>query len=324
MSEPLSSPEIEDVVSSIRRLVSPDRPKTRDLSHERLLLTPALRVVLDTGSAIPPPFAPPRAPAEPAAKVSVDSAPAPAAAPVVDEQSFAENWEATGGKPEMIEAEWGEKFWAEPGIPLAELAIEVEEAELIMAVPQSFVPAPSAKEVWPESIEEPAAWAQDWTEDVQPVKAPAKAAASVKAAVKAPAKKAPVKSGAAKAAPKAAEAKAPVARKTPVRRRTKPVVETEAPNPAPRKPVRSKTLAPRVKAPAKGVSAAVADLKKQSKAAQMPVEQGLRISEAQLQTMIRDLIRDELQGSLGEKITRNVRKLVRAEINRALAAREFD
>ena len=48
MSEPLSTEDIEDVVSSVRRLVSPDaRPRTvsRDLGMERLLLTPALRVV---------------------------------------------------------------------------------------------------------------------------------------------------------------------------------------------------------------------------------------------------------------------------------------
>ena len=36
------------------------------------------------------------------------------------------------------------------------------------------------------------------------------------------------------------------------------------------------------------------------------------------------LIREELSGTLGERITRNVRKLVRAEINRALTARDFD
>ena len=38
---------------------------------------------------------------------------------------------------------------------------------------------------------------------------------------------------------------------------------------------------------------------------------------------VRDLIREELQGGLGERITRNVRKLVRAEIARALAAQDL-
>lgn len=43
-----------------------------------------------------------------------------------------------------------------------------------------------------------------------------------------------------------------------------------------------------------------------------------------LHGIVSDAIRQELQGPLGERITRNVRKLVRREINQALAAREFD
>ncbi len=46
--------------------------------------------------------------------------------------------------------------------------------------------------------------------------------------------------------------------------------------------------------------------------------------EEALRELVREIIREELQGSLGERITRNVRKLVRVEINRTLAAREFD
>lgn len=48
------------------------------------------------------------------------------------------------------------------------------------------------------------------------------------------------------------------------------------------------------------------------------------VSEDLLREIVRDMIRDELQGALGERITRNVRKLVRAEISRALASRDFD
>lgn len=48
------------------------------------------------------------------------------------------------------------------------------------------------------------------------------------------------------------------------------------------------------------------------------------ISEELLREIVRDMIRDELQGTLGERITHNVRKLVRAEISRALASRDFD
>jgi hypothetical protein len=48
------------------------------------------------------------------------------------------------------------------------------------------------------------------------------------------------------------------------------------------------------------------------------------IDEETLRDIVRDIIREELAGTLGERITRNVRKLVRVEINRALTAREFE
>ena len=46
--------------------------------------------------------------------------------------------------------------------------------------------------------------------------------------------------------------------------------------------------------------------------------------EEMLRDLVRDIIREELQGALGERITRNVRKLVRAEIARAMAVRDFE
>ncbi|WP_103256247.1 hypothetical protein [Tabrizicola aquatica] len=59
--------------------------------------------------------------------------------------------------------------------------------------------------------------------------------------------------------------------------------------------------------------------------AAMLEDESIRVmDEAELHSLVRDLVRQELQGSLGERITRNVRKLVRAEVNRALAARALD
>lgn len=46
-------------------------------------------------------------------------------------------------------------------------------------------------------------------------------------------------------------------------------------------------------------------------------------SEQVLRELVRDLIREELQGGLGERITRNIRKLVRAEIARSLAVQDL-
>jgi hypothetical protein len=43
-----------------------------------------------------------------------------------------------------------------------------------------------------------------------------------------------------------------------------------------------------------------------------------------LRRMIEEVVRQELSGALGERITRNVRKLVRREIRRVLSDDEFD
>jgi hypothetical protein len=52
---------------------------------------------------------------------------------------------------------------------------------------------------------------------------------------------------------------------------------------------------------------------------------GLSASEEEaLRQMIAEVVRSELQGALGERITRNVRKMVRREIHRALTAKELE
>ena len=48
------------------------------------------------------------------------------------------------------------------------------------------------------------------------------------------------------------------------------------------------------------------------------------LDEDALRDLIGDIVRQELQGALGERITRNVRKLVRREIHRALMAQTFE
>ena len=48
------------------------------------------------------------------------------------------------------------------------------------------------------------------------------------------------------------------------------------------------------------------------------------LDEDTLRDMVSDIVREELQGALGERITRNVRKLVRREIQRALTAQDLN
>ncbi|MEM8776339.1 MAG: hypothetical protein AAGF53_14980 [Pseudomonadota bacterium] len=50
----------------------------------------------------------------------------------------------------------------------------------------------------------------------------------------------------------------------------------------------------------------------------------LAIDEDALRDLVSDIVRRELQGALGERITRNVRKLVRREIHRAMLHRDID
>ncbi|APX89336.1 hypothetical protein BV394_06070 [Brevirhabdus pacifica] len=48
------------------------------------------------------------------------------------------------------------------------------------------------------------------------------------------------------------------------------------------------------------------------------------MDEEALRELVAEMVRAELQGALGERITRNVRKLVRREIHQMLAAQDFD
>ncbi|MEX0306646.1 MAG: hypothetical protein AB3N12_04590 [Ruegeria sp.] len=56
--------------------------------------------------------------------------------------------------------------------------------------------------------------------------------------------------------------------------------------------------------------------------AQKPTE--VTIGEEELREIVAQIVREELQGALGERITRNLRKMVRREITRAMAASDID
>lgn len=55
----------------------------------------------------------------------------------------------------------------------------------------------------------------------------------------------------------------------------------------------------------------------------LPTDEAI-LDEETLRDMVTEIVRQELQGALGERITRNVRKLVRREINRALSVQELE
>lgn len=53
-------------------------------------------------------------------------------------------------------------------------------------------------------------------------------------------------------------------------------------------------------------------------------QSGRPLDEAALRQLVRDIVHEELTGAMGERITRNVRKLVRGEIHRLLSSKDFD
>jgi hypothetical protein len=56
----------------------------------------------------------------------------------------------------------------------------------------------------------------------------------------------------------------------------------------------------------------------------LEIEEDTALDENALRELVSDIVREELHGILGQRITRNVRKLVRREIQRALSAHELD
>lgn len=278
MSEPLTSHEIEDVLSSIRRLVSEDlrparaetaaAPETQAVPEAgKLLLTPALRVV----SAEPEQAAAPARPEPETETPAVPEEAAPAAVLAPADEAYDEVYDDAGMgavAPDPAAGE-GEVLWASAGEEAAEPAAgpaplhghwtaqEVpgmdwvqEETDWVEPDPVAFVAHPRK----PELAEEPLARA--WAD---------RAEAAVRAELD-------------ETLAAAAETVVP------------PAAEPEA-------------------AAAEGPGL-------------FDGEAG--IDEERLREIVRDIIREELAGTLGERITRNVRKLVRVEINRALTAREFE
>ncbi len=310
MAGPLTSEEIEDVVSSVRRLVSNEqspRRLSRDLSAERLLLTPSLRVVSETSPLSPLIL-----------DVTLSVAPpvvVPAEAPV-EETSASTPDDAV----ELIEADWEDEIWGSvETIPLGEVALAADEAEVLLPpaqdLPEAFAPEPEADDL-------PEAWAEvgsDWTEDEPvpfvPLRRRAESLAAKLAAGAVPDDVVPEGRdadqdtnlvGAAEVDPTLYEdlalADLPIAKDL----SAEPSSEAEAPRQSDdaAAPEAAHRIATEL-LDADGTPLAVLD-------------------EAALQEVVRQMIREELQGTLGERITRNVRKLVRAEINRALMARDLD
>lgn len=337
MSDPVKSSEIEDVLSSIRRLVSEEArqkmqarraeaekavpPEARAPQEpEALVLTPALRVH-DGGRAEPDSPAPEaieEAPfeeavdegAEAAPEVFADHVAEPAAEAVqeaVAESVSADDLPEAPAEPETLEAKIAalealiagsnEGAAAQSEAPAAEP--DAPEAETTDTTDMAPDPAPEA------ATEE----ALDW-EDHDPDVPEAEAAPDA-------AEEAPQDTPAEPQDTLAAQEEAQ-------QDDTSEALDQDDDQP-PAKPfvfvsrnsVPGPEAAPEAEAGDDGDTDASEELV--SAAADLGA-----IDEEALRDMVVEIVREELQGALGERITRNVRRLVRREIHRALASQELD
>ena len=152
MSEAMSSVEIEDVLSSIRRLVSEDlrpgmRPASARQPEEKLLLTPAFRVATEAAPPIPPQGEPAASPSRPAPLPRLHLG----AGPVIERlaatleravEAQDVEWESETGDPVPMvsQMEWTETGW--------------KTVEQDPVAPEAAVPDRQADDPTP-------AWAQD-------------------------------------------------------------------------------------------------------------------------------------------------------------------
>lgn len=276
MSEPLSSTEIEDVLSSIRRLVSDDMrpaPKLAVAAGDKLILTPALRVV-QTEAELPDPVPAPEA------------EPVPMFVAVPRSNLMDAPLDTPRGGLGGVVASVGAAVDASP---------DDWEAETGDSAPQPDM-APDIGLTNPWSLP-----ADDVLDDVLPDEAGA----------------APHDHFEYHAAAAAASAQTPawaqadeIGQDDEAEAATAPLHGTVEPDP--------------VWADAAEASVLAALAEPDTADDDDAFDQAMRFDEDVLRELVRDMLREELAGKMGERITRNIRKLVRAEIARALAAQEFE
>lgn len=367
MSEPMTSPEIEDVLSSIRRLVSDDLRQARGLKAapnaeaaepelasvetvegeaDKLLLTPALRVI----SSVPESGAEDQEQPEPVAELS----PTPADGPFVDgtepgpegdlaaapEDAFhASASSLAAGDQEYDDAGMDEltlvssKDMGEEGEILWAAAGEQVEDD-VLTQPQAGSPTGPLHGLWTAQDVPGLAWAEDelWSEgDSDPV--PFIAHPRKSEPFSAMGDQARVDGGEALA--EAEISPAPI---------SGPNAATEMAGESLTEPYAQPDLEAEFDAFTESLTASLREtvsetisetvleesfqatsaFRRSAAGLDRMDQPAVALDEQKLREIVREIIREELASTLGERITRNVRKLVRVEINRALTTREFE
>lgn len=355
MSDPVTNVDIEDVLSSIRKLVSEgERARTRDSVEaepgadddtseaeskpDRLVLTPAFRVsepAPDAGADQDDGSIEAETATEPAANANQpQTAPMPSDQAAVDRSGVETpdgSWPELSDDTAAVESEWGETRWNDDDIA-AEAALEGwsedpgsgdrTEAEAVAAtVPADRQTAEPDDGIATEEAlverDEPAEGSSRLTRLEATI-------AELEAAVGAEAEE---------FEPDGSEESAPeTAFDWPAATRPAPPVEVEMESEieAARDAAAAEREAPGSATEPEPLQAPEVELA--STAAAPAIDDDLEdwdhlgstIDDERLREIVAEIVREELQGSLGERITRNVRKLVRREIYRILASQDFD
>ncbi len=275
MSEPMTTHEIEDVLSSIRRLVSedlrpaPGRPVAKP-ADSKLILTPALRVVSERLSDQTP---------------TVEIATAPPA--VTGLMAYHDGFDLTPTEPVPTLADWGAGVWDESPKAIDDDTLDEGVSDPVGhdLAAEVVVEAP----MWSDAVGDAPVWdddtAETWVaeEPIPFVAHPRKPVLAANPLAQAWADRAE------------ADVRAELQTAVEAKLTTKP----EA------------TPSPQIDPAAQDDAGLFRD-------------DAVPFDEEALREVVRDIIREELAGALGERITRNVRKLVRVEINRALSTRDLD
>jgi hypothetical protein len=319
MSEPLTSSEIEDVLSSIRRLVSDEvrpklKPASRDATGEKLLLTPALRVVQNDpvitehaaeGSVVQGGDAtdnPVNSRPVAVAIEGLDTFVTRVGAAVSDDY---DNWENELGDPAILEPsqlqhaqEW-EEFSARDAfddLPFSQnlqprdvfeevisaKAADVFDAEILVGT-AADAPLPGWAQTELDGIDDGASLSDSAEDADQPDHIEF---VSLRSSAWADAAEASV-----------------IASLAAAEKSKGPSVFGRKPEPDPRSAEKA------------------SDHSAESTA---PNTHDVGFNEDVLRELVRELIREELAGKLGERMTRNMRKLVRMELMRLLATQELE
>lgn len=358
MSDPMTMPEIEDVVSSIRRLVS-EHKETRitTLRDEvgKFVLTPALRV-----EDVPVQPAPESDATEaPSVTLSDHEDEAPAVAPaadMTDEISFIHRAPrmaavADSAEPEELLAEAAPEVSADDTAdaktpePVAEadtapVLLTAELAAPVDAAPADTAPQADTATAGPVPVE----WEDDAPEidetgnwpDPAPEPAPARAQsledriAELEAAVGAHADEfEPDGSESENHSPQSATilslARSAKSRLT-LRFDPEPEAASEADAlDAAETDVSDKAAIAAEPAPEQDDQPEPRAVAYELDPSPLDLDDGeALLDEEALREMVAQIVRQELQGELGERITRNVRRLVRREVQRALTLRDLD